>query len=583
MRGFAVGSRLARKVLSQQREQISFRMPIRQRQRFEIRWESRFGAWPRDLALLFSRGPELSMNAWEFQGRAKSADRKPVRGFLSSAFLHVSAFFLAAQLTFLPAQDVPRETVASDSTPIYIDMAALKILRDLPRVKPHETGGRPGTAILPARAPALGSTQVHPKYTIVLNPMKPDNNRQTIVQKSSIPDLLIPNDQKVADIILVKEPDVAKPQVDLSFHRPSAPQKADAHPAVAAPTIVSNATELPVKFVATVQQPQLPVSYINPNLSPSPRRQGSSASTASSGSANPSGNGDDDTVVISVDPALYSKLATLAQGNRYATFAISPNGGAPGSPGGISGATSGGGSGAPGTGGDRSVGVGHGTSGGGGGESRENATLSITGGSGGTGGIDSHGILRGSIRASTIFPVLSSTKLRRPPLVVSTGPMGGGGLDLYGALPCGKVYTIFLPMPGKSWVLQYCAHQATTDAEAPTQTNNNGVVRMETGLVPPNADEQFDFRRSTVAEKDADKLIVLRGLINKDGSVSDVHVFQGLQPEMDAEAVLAFSSWKFRPAIRSNVPISVDVLVGIPARVPEKSSSMTSGAVGTQN
>ena len=116
MRGFAVGSRLARKVLSQQREQISFRMPIRQRQRFEIRWESRFGAWPRDLALLFSHGPELSMNAWEFQGRAKSADRKPVRGFLSSAFLHVSAFFLAAQLTFLPAQDVPRETVASDST-----------------------------------------------------------------------------------------------------------------------------------------------------------------------------------------------------------------------------------------------------------------------------------------------------------------------------------------------------------------------------------------------------------------------------------------------------------------------------------
>lgn len=555
-------------------------MSIRHRQRFEILWESRCGAWPRDLALLFSRAPRPSRTDWDSRWRPKRAWLRPVGGFFSSVFFHVSAFILAFHFAFAPVQDVPRQIAASDSAPIYIDMQALKILRDLPRVKPAGKGGHPGAAHLHARVPAPGSTEFHSQYMIVLNPMKPDNARQTIVQKSSVPDLLIPTDQKLPDIILVKQPDVAKPQVDLSFHRPSVPETAQEHPVVPAPTIRSNASELPIRIVATVQQPQLPVSFINPNLTPSPRSQSSAANASSSGGANPSGNGDD-MVVLSVDPGTYSKLATLAQGNRYATFAVAPSAVAPGSPGGIPGGTSGGGAGAQGTGGDASVGVGRGSSGGGGGgESPGNATLSIRGGPGGTGGIDSQGILHGTIRASSVFPVISPMKLRRPPLVVSSGPMGGGGLDLYGALSCGKVYTIFLPMPGKSWVLQYCAHKAT--AATAVQTND-GVVRLEQGLVPPIADKQFDFRRSAVPEKDADKLIVLRGLINTDGSVSDVQVFQGLQPEMDAQAVLAFSSWKFKPAVRANIPISVDVLVGIPARVPEKPSNLSSGVVETQN
>jgi hypothetical protein len=124
--------------------------------------------------------------------------------------------------------------------------------------------------------------------------------------------------------------------------------------------------------------------------------------------------------------------------------------------------------------------------------------------------------------------------------------MGGGGLDVYGALPCGKVYTIFLPMPGKSWVLQYCAHDA---GASKAQDPNANVVQMEIGLVPPTADQQFDFHRVAIPEKDADKLIVLRGLIDKDGTISDVHVFRGVQPEMDAQAALAFS---WRQAMRAS-------------------------------
>jgi len=145
---------------------------------------------------------------------------------------------------------------------------------------------------------------------------------------------------------------------------------------------------------------------------------------------------------------------------------------------------------------------------------------------------------------------------------------------VYGALPCGKVYTIFLPMPGKSWVLEYCAHQS---GEIKSAQPAGGVVQMEVGLLPPSVDEQFDFHRLAVPEKDADKFIVLRGLIDKDGSISEVHVFQGVQPEMDAVAALAFSNWKFKPAMRAALPISVDVLVGIPVRVPAQAAATPVG------
>jgi hypothetical protein len=181
---------------------------------------------------------------------------------------------------------------------------------------------------------------------------------------------------------------------------------------------------------------------------------------------------------------------------------------------------------------------------------------------------------------ATVYAVPASTKLRRAPLVVSTGPIGGGGIDAYGALSCGKVYTIFLPMPGKSWVLQYCAHQA---GEAQAGQTNSGVVQVEAGLVPPSADQQFDFHRLTIPEKDADKMIILRGLIDKDGSLSDVHVYRGVLPEMDSSAAIAFSNWKFKPAMRAGLPIGVDVLVGIPARLPEKGSDVSTGAPGSQN
>jgi hypothetical protein len=198
------------------------------------------------------------------------------------------------------------------------------------------------------------------------------------------------------------------------------------------------------------------------------------------------------------------------------------------------------------------------------------------GGSGKSGGVDTNGLL-GPVLPAAVFPVSIAPKFRHAPLVISAGPMGGGGLDVYGALTCGKVYSIFLPMPGKNWALQYCAHEtngAATAAAAPKpEPSNAGVVRMEAGLVPPSPEQQFDFRRLPVPEKDGDKLIVLQGVIGVDGSVSGVRVFRGVLAEMDAEAAQAFGNWKFKPATRSGTAVALDVLVGVPARRPETASA----------
>ena len=566
---------------------------------------------------------------------------KPVLGFLASVALHVAAFALITQFDFASSYQPPRVEM-SDPGPIFIDLQALKelhILRALPEVKPAGPGGQPGSAQKPVQVVFQASTAQHPKFTIVLKPLKPDNNRQAINNKLSPPDLKLQLEQKLPDIVLPdnpavprprldmalrqpvapklqnqkvdapniasnaapgspfkgSNPNIARPQVDMSLRQPNAPGNVQNQKSEAAPVIAGNGPTVDFQISATVRQPQLPVAYVSGSMQ-APHAGGSGSGRPGGGGGSPNGsvngtggsNGSGDPsggiVVVSIDPSAFSQLASLAQGNRYGQLAIAPSKEGAGSPGGSPNGTPGGGSGGPGRGGDGSVGVGPGHSGGGGGgaEGSEKATFSAVGGTGRSiGGVDANRLLA-PVLPSTVFAVpVPASKLRRPPLVVATGPMGGGGLDTYGALSCGKVYTVFMPMPGKNWILQYCAHDSSA-AKAP-QESGNGVVQVEAGLVPPIADQQFDFRRLTIPEKDAEKLIVLRGVIGKDGAINEVHVFQGVLAEMDAEAALAFSNWKFRPATRAGLPISVDILVGIPARLPEKLNASSGAAPGNVN
>jgi TonB family protein len=81
------------------------------------------------------------------------------------------------------------------------------------------------------------------------------------------------------------------------------------------------------------------------------------------------------------------------------------------------------------------------------------------------------------------------------------------------------------------------------------------------------AEEQFDFHRPSSAQRSGD-MIVLRGVIRRDGSVSDLTVLQGIEITTDQLALATFSRWKFTPATRAGQPLDVEVLVGIPIIAP---------------
>jgi TonB family protein len=53
-------------------------------------------------------------------------------------------------------------------------------------------------------------------------------------------------------------------------------------------------------------------------------------------------------------------------------------------------------------------------------------------------------------------------------------------------------------------------------------------------------------------------------VIKEDGTVDGLKIYQSIVPEMDEAARMAFSRWKFKPAMREGKAVAVDILVGVP-------------------
>jgi hypothetical protein len=150
-------------------------------------------------------------------------------------------------------------------------------------------------------------------------------------------------------------------------------------------------------------------------------------------------------------------------------------------------------------------------------------------------------------------------------MIVSSGPGGGGGLRVYGVLHGGKIYTVYLTMPGKNWILQYCVRE---DAPKPAEASRVVEIHMQPPVAPPAAIDQFDFHRPPVAPDLGVTMIILHGHIREDGSVENLEILQGIEPTINDAARAAFARWKFRPALEDGKPVAVEILVGVPAIVP---------------
>lgn len=526
---------------------------------------------------------------FQFSGRAISG----------SAILHIGLIFLLPLLlSYTAAREIASNAAYDEpQTVIYYQVPKHDPFEKLPKITPAGEGGQPGAGELQALLQKIGSTTSARKIVIVSKPVRPDNKRQTIYQPATPPDLHIDMDLKLPNIVGGPATPVAKPQVHMNANDSRPIQVHRAAAKAVAPTLAAInaavATSLPP---ATVAKPHLavPLNESRPmqsqvvigqvsapslsqanvatatNLGDTYRTGQPAAPAAPASDADASGSGKTSKndvvqtagdgsgiVVIGVDPAEAAALVNLPPGNRWGDFTIAPGGGQPGAVNGSENGVAGAGSHATGGGGDLVPGVGPGFAGGGGGNSGSSGSVSITGNTGAKG----EAMLDAAIFRDMVYPVPSTVVLRKNALVVSAGPMGGGGLSVYGALRCGKIYTVFLPMPGRPWTLQFCQSGV---APKPTEQTRSAVVHMETGIVQPDVTTRFDFKRLPVPFEKKNKPIVLKGVIKDDGTVADLKVFQGIVPEMDEAARVAFSRWKFKPAIRDGKNVAVDILVGIP-------------------
>ena len=518
---------------------------------------------------LHNREPRVQSLGLQYSASAPVA-RRSVSSMSASVCLHVALISLLIRVPYLVrlAGSKLNPVVDHAGQNVYV-LRRLSISEYFPVMRPPGPGGKPDQGTRKQVQPARGSRAVDPRGVIVSAPRNPDNFRQTIVQPASPPDLKIPTDIKLPNIISGNFPPPPQKEWKPEVTVPSQTVMKSLAASLTSSRQVVNAPRLALDM-PRIQQPHLEV----------PLPSAPAVPQSSQGDENGTGVQPDESVrtavnladlgiqgtaggskallSLSVDPGPAAELVELPAGNRLGAFTIGSGG--LGSPNGVPGGEPGGGSGGTGPGGDSSSGPGSGGSGGGGGAGGT-GSIAVNGSGGEASG---NGALSPFSAVSLVYPVPVASRPRQSRMLVTSGAGGGGGLSVYGILRGKKIYTIYLPMPGKNWILQYCESRDSSHQNE-RETPRTVAVRLEPGLVPPSVEEQFDFHRPALPRDKLAEMIVLHGVIREDGSVADVSVLKGLENLADQAALAAFGRWKFKPALHAGNAVAIEVLVGIPA------------------
>ncbi len=494
-----------------------------------------------------SPGPPRSSNRAAYFKYGEPARRRKYAGRSAglSFILHCVAVAAMVYLpSLVPAEVPPERGSMQEVERLYYRVPARELVRTS---KSSATGQRRLAASKPASVPdpPVSSAPKESLAAIVSKPPHPDNLHQTIYQSAAPPDLTIKTDQKLPNVVIMGQNlQPIKPSYISSYARP-APIERKPFAEPAPPTTNANSPNSTGLI--------LPITNSNPHLMiPVVGGGGSPLARTATPAEGPSSNAPD-LVVIGDNPAEASNLLSVPNGNRWGEFSIAPPAQPAGSGDGAAGGTN--------------AKSGKDDNGAAGKDGR-----GISGASGAAGPVDlggagdgASGMLASNLALSLVYPVAQPvTAIRRNTMVVSAGSIGGGGLNVYGALNCGRIYSIFLPMPGKTWPLQYCDRSSAQNGAAASA--RVGELRLEKPLVPPDVDlnHRYNFKRIAVSAPNVNKSIILKGVIEADGTVQKLIVYQGVSTELDEAARLAFSRWRFKPAMRDGKPVAVDILVGIP-------------------
>ncbi|MGH9774831.1 MAG: TonB family protein [Candidatus Acidiferrales bacterium] len=290
-------------------------------------------------------------------------------------------------------------------------------------------------------------------------------------------------------------------------------------------------------------------------------------------------------IALSETPGPVQPKVVVPQGNLSARISISPEGTQPGTPSGSTAGQpdakggSGGGSEAPG--GNSGSGGSKPASGGGGKGATSQPGVTISAGNpANTAPVTGPAVPADSLPASptphivTTLPAISATSAPSSP---SNSPASGpapvnpmkkpsAGMDELGMasspeqiLGDKRIYTVYINMPNLtsaagSWVLNF----------AELSEDPSAVAGDLAGPVPVR---KVDPRYPTsLIKSHVEGEVVLYAIIRSDGSVDSIQLLRGLDPDLDQNAMEAFTHWKFRPGTRSGVPVDLEAVVHIPFR-----------------
>jgi hypothetical protein len=173
------------------------------------------------------------------------------------------------------------------------------------------------------------------------------------------------------------------------------------------------------------------------------------------------------------------------------------------------------------------------------------------------------------------LPVEASTPVAAPPELIRIQHPANGNFDvvitqslvrddlpdLSRMLSGSPVYTVYLSVGDlKDWLLEYCVPARENKQRSPYQIDVD-----DAGSVTPPYPISTIIPDSIRAQQSA-KPIVLRGLLTAAGSVQVAKLSETGNSLM-YQLVALVSQWQFRPALRNNKPIDVEVLLVIPPRV----------------
>ena len=482
--------------------------------------------------------------------------RIPMRAVLAAALWHF--VFLIAPFSLLTA--VVRHNSAFDNTrltwsgPIE-DFPTLKIAAAKPKTISRSD---------PAKAlPPKGADAFHPRQRIVVDPVRPNHPRQTLIN---------PVAPRLAPKLLPELPNIVQLQAAASPARPRIEISADAlaklHPrqrrvATVTSTPLPDAPNLeqkPAELSLTVSPnaPARPKLDLNAGAAPrvAERAQTGDSVPAPEIAAQSAANGSPSTLIaLSAAPAAPKPDVEPPQGNLAARISISPEGAKRGVPDGSPSGT------APADAGATASGTGGGKS---------PVGISISGGNpqpkNAVSGLGDSKFSLPSTRSLAARPESNAksedTPERTAPPNFATLPPGAKPEQIFADK---RVYTLAvntanLNSASGSWIMNFSElnpnHDGPRTAASSSDLAGLALVRKVDPKYPPE-----------LIEQNVQGEVILYAVIRSDGSVDSIQLVHGIDPQLDTNAKSALRQWKFRPAMKNGVPVDLEAIVHIPFKI----------------